>query len=208
VPKTKFYEHGQVTSSLRERFVAEVHRITWAYKLAEETVRLLGSTSIPEIQVFEVEAKGGNVSDHVLGAIDKAVKTPIIFEVYRHGGELDVVRMVARQKSAGSLSPKAGAYFTTAWYSAACERIPLPPAINLTNLYVELLAPLLPLRPKVGEEPGALAIRVDAARKLAHEIAALERKLRTEPQLNRKLELRRMLTTTQVSLAQLTNPTT
>jgi hypothetical protein len=208
VPKTKFYEHGKVTSSLRERFVAEIHRITWAYKLADESIRLPGSRSLPEIQVFEIEAKGDDVSEHVLGAIDKAVKTPIIFEVYRHSGESGAVRMVAGQRSAGSIPPKSGAYFTTAWHPAACDRIPLPLAITLTNLYVELLAPLLPVDPRAGEDPGALANRVDAARKLERDIAAIEQRLRVEPQFNRKVELRRTLGTAQASLAQLTSPNT
>ena len=40
-------------------------------------------------------------------------------------------------------------------------------------------------------------------RKLEREISALERKLRTEPQLNRKLELRRELKNRQAALADL-----
>ena len=39
-----------------------------------------------------------------------------------------------------------------------------------------------------------------AVRKLEREIATLERKLRTEPQLNRKVELRRKLQTQQHEL--------
>ena len=38
-----------------------------------------------------------------------------------------------------------------------------------------------------------VAARLEAVRKLEREVAALERKLRTEPQLNRKVELRRAL---------------
>ena len=40
IPKAKFYEHGSVPASVRARFVAEVDRITWAYKLAESTINL------------------------------------------------------------------------------------------------------------------------------------------------------------------------
>jgi hypothetical protein len=42
-----------------------------------------------------------------------------------------------------------------------------------------------------------VADRLAAVRKLEREVAALERKLRTEPQLNRKVELRRTLKTKQ-----------
>ena len=40
VPKTKFYEHGNVRTAMREKFVDDVQRITWAYKLADDTIRL------------------------------------------------------------------------------------------------------------------------------------------------------------------------
>lgn len=199
VPKSKFYERGKVTTGARGRFVAEVQRITWGYKLAESTINLAGSTAVPEIQVFEIDAKGDDVSDVVLAAIDKAVKTPIIFEVIREGE----VRMAAAHKDRG----KPGAFFTTAWQPATADRVPLPAAINLPSLYTALLAPLLPVTVEPGEEATTLVARVETAQKLGREIAALERRIRTEPQLNRKVELRRTLKTKQATLAGLTSPT-
>jgi hypothetical protein len=199
VPKTKFYEHAKVNTALRERFVAEVQRVTWAYKLAESTVNLPGSAAVPEIQVFEIEAKGNDVSDEVLTAIDKAVKTPIIFELSRSGE----VRLAAAHKA----TARPGAYFTTPWLPAESDRAPLPTAINIPNLYSALLTPLVPVAAQAGEDVGAIADRVEAARKLKREIAALERKLRNEPQLNRKVELRRTLKTKQATLAGMTSTT-
>ena len=199
VPKTKFYEHGKVSTALRERFVAEVQRITWAYKLAENTINLPGSAAVPEIQVFEIEAKGNDVSDVVLASIDKAVKTPIIFELSRSGE----VRLAAAHKA----TARPGAYFTTPWLPAESDRAPLPTVINIPSLYAALLAPLVPVAAQAGEDVAAIAERVEAARKLEREIAALERKLRHEPQLNRKVELRRTLTTKQATLAGLTSTT-
>ena len=83
MPKTKFYEHASLGSTVKDRFVSDVRRITWAYKLAESTINLPGSAEVPEIQVFEIEAKGDDVAEGVLAAIDKAVRTPIIFEISR-----------------------------------------------------------------------------------------------------------------------------
>lgn len=199
VPKTKFYEHGKVNAALRERFVAEVQRITWAYKLAESTINLPGSTAVPELQVFEIEAKGDDVSDVVLAAIDKAVKTPIIFELFRSGE----VRLAAAHKA----TARPGAYFNTPWLPAESDRAPLPPAINIPSLYSALLTPLVPVAAQAGEDVAAIAERVEAARRLEREIAVLERKLRNEPQLNRKVELRRTLRTKQATLAGLASTT-
>ncbi len=199
VPKTKFYEHGNVRTALREKFVEDIQRITWAYKLAESTIRLKGTDAVPEIQVFSVETKGSDVGDDVLTAIDKSVHFPILFEV--SGG--DEVRMVAAHKTLGGATPKVGAYFTTAWLPLDVARTPLPTAIDLPVLYEALLASLLPVATRRGESVSDAAERMERAKKLEREIAALERKLRTEPQFNRKVELRRELKDRQATLTAL-----
>jgi len=205
VPKNKFYEHGQVTTAERERFVAEVQRVTWAYKLAETTLNLAGTTAVPEIQVFQIDAKGEDVSDAVLTAIDKAVRTPIIFEISHGDADARRTRMVAAYKQQGATTSKLGAYFTTGWHPADAERRPLPTAINLPSLYAALLEPLLPVAARAGEQLSEVTARLEAVRKLEREITALGRKIRGEPQLNRKVELRRILRTKQANLADLTS---
>jgi hypothetical protein len=197
VPKEKFYEHGIVTIAVREKFVTEVQRITWAYKLAEATVNLPGSPAVPEVQVFQIDAKMNDVSEPVLTAIDKAIPFPIVFEIARGDGANRSVRMVAAHKQLGVSAPKFGDYYSTGWQPANAERQPLPTAITLPTLYTALLGPLIPVTVRPGEEMSELAARLQTVRKLEREITALERKLRTEPQLNRKVELRRTLKTKQ-----------
>lgn len=207
VPKSKFYEHGQVTTSVRERFVAEVQRITWAYKLAESTINLPGTTAVPEIQVFHVDAKGDDVSEAVLTAVDKAVKTPIVFEINRGEGTSRRTQMVASHKLLGTGAPKIGAYYGTAWRPDNAERQPLPTAINLAGLYTALLEPLTHVTARAGEEVSEVVARLETVRSLEREIGALERKIRNEPQLNRKVALRRTLKAKQATLVDLTSPT-
>lgn len=199
VPKTKFYAHGNIRAALREKFVDDVQKITWAYKLADATIRLKGSTAVPEIQVFSIETKGGDVGDDVLAAIDRSVHFPILFEVTRG----DAIRMAAAQKSLGGATPKVGAYYSTDWLPTDTPRAPLPAAIDLPTLYEALLASLLPVAARRGETVSEVTARMERAKKLEREIAALERKLRTEPQLNRKVELRRELKDRQAALAAL-----
>ncbi|WP_213575676.1 DUF4391 domain-containing protein [Rhodococcus sp. USK13] len=202
VPKEKFYEHGTVPTTVREKFVAEVQRITWAYKLAENTINLSGSIAVPEIQVFQLEAKGNDVSEPVLTAIDKAIPFPIIFEISRGAGDSRSVRMVAVHKQLGAGAPKLGAYYSTGWQSADAERQTLPASITLSALYTALLTPLTPVELRPGEDMSEVAARLQTVRTLEREIASLERKIRTEPQLNRKIELRRALKTKQSELEQ------
>ena len=202
VPKEKFYKYGNVSTAVREKFVAEVQRITWAYKLAESTINLPGSTSVPEIQVFHIDTKTGDVADQVLSAIDKAIQYPIIFEITRANGGESQIRMVAAHKQLGSGSPKVSAYYSTGWLPADAERQSLPTAIGLPALYAAILEPLTPVTVRPDEEMAEVADRLATVLKLEREIIALERKLRTEPQLNRKIELRRTLKTKQLELEQ------
>lgn len=202
VSKEKFYERGTVTSAIKESFVAEVQQITWAYKLAEATINLPGDPAVPEVQVFQVDAKNNDVHEPALTAIDKAIPFPIIFEITRGDGENRSVRMVAAHKQLGAGAPKISAYYSTGWQPTDTERQPLPTAITLATLYAALLDPLTPVSSRPGEAVSGLAARLQAAEKLEREIAALERKLRTEPQFNRKIELRRSLKTKQLELEQ------
>ncbi|MBY6313537.1 MULTISPECIES: DUF4391 domain-containing protein [Nocardiaceae] len=200
ISKEKFYQHGTIPAAVREKIVAEVRRITWAYKLAEATVNLPGSDVVPEIQVFRIDAKDTDVSEPVLTAIDKAIPFPIVFEISRGQGEAERIRMVAAHKQLGSDAPRLSAYYSTGWQPADTERRPLPTVITLPALYTALLEPLTPVAVRPGEDVSEVAAKLDAARMLEREIAALERKLRTEPQFNRKIELRRTLKTKQAEL--------
>lgn len=201
VPKDKFYEHGTVSTAVREKFINEVQRITWAYKLAETTINLPGTSAVPEIQVFTIDAKTDYVSEGVLGAIDKAIPFPIIFEIARHR-EQPEVRIAAAHKQLGAGTPKLSAYYSTGWQPEDTTRQALPTAITLPALYAALLQPLTPITARPGEEMSDVADRLATVRKLEREVASLERKLRTEPQLNRKVELRRALKTKQHELEQ------
>ena len=167
------------------------------YKLAETTINLAGSDGVPEIQVFQIDAKGNDVSELVLTAIDKAIPFPIIFEIIRDEGS---VRMVAALKQLGVGAPTLSTYFSTGWQPAGDDRQSLPIAITLPSLYTALLDPLIPVSTRPGEEMTEVATRLQSVGKLERDIAALERKLRTEPQLNRKVELRRTLKKKQAEL--------
>lgn len=202
VPKEKFYERGTVSTAVREKFINEVQRITWAYKLAEATINLPGTSAVPEIQVFTIDAKTDDVSEGVLGPIDRAIPFPIIFEIARHRADQPETRTVAAHKQLGVGTPKLSAYYSTGWQPGGTGRQAMPTAITLPALYAALLQPLTPITARPGEEMSDVADRLATVRKLEREVASLERKLRTEPQLNRKVELRRTLKTKQHELEQ------
>jgi hypothetical protein len=202
VPKEKLYEHGSATSAVRKMFVTEVQHITWAYKLAANTINLASTAEVPEIQVFRIEAKDFDVSESVMAVMDRAIPFPIIFEV-ANGMKADQrVRMVAAYKQLGTGSPKLSPYYSTNWQSTGTDRQPLPVAVTLPALLAALLEPLTPLIPRPGEIMSETVDRLQTVRNLEREIEALERKMRNEPQFNRKIELHRTLTQKQAQLQQ------
>lgn len=202
VPKEKFYEHASVNTALREKFITEVDRVIWTYDLAQVTINLAGTDEVPDIAIFQIDAKGSHVSEPVLSTIDKSIPRPIIFEVNRDASQGRETRMVAAHKKLGAGAPKISQYFTTGWQPAETERQPLPTAITLPALYTALLEPLANVEARPGEGMSEVADRLKTVSKLEREIKTLERKLRTEKQFNRKVELRRTLKTKQAQLEQ------
>ena len=193
IPKEKIYAYGNLNSSIRKKFITEVQKIIWAYKLAEATINLPGSPDVPEVQVFQVGAKASDVSDAVLSAIDRAIPFPIVFELSREIGDIREVRMVVASKQIEANRVKLGGYYTTNWLSEDYSRSELPLAVTLPGLYVALLEPLTPLTMRPGENLKQVTARIQTVRKLEREIYVLEHKLHSEPQFNRKVELLRTL---------------
>ena len=205
--KERLYKEGAVSASVRRRFVEEVQHVRWAYKLGEESLHLRGSDDVPEVQVFHVELKGEDLSDSVLASIDKAVPSPIIFELHRTRAGRHEVQPVAARKRPGQKGAKVGDYVRGEWTVELPDRDPLPPAIDLSGLYTQLMLTLLPITERRGEGLHAALDRAATARKLQREIDALEKRVQREPQFNRKVELRRELRTRKAELDALLSPT-
>ena len=84
VAKSKFYERAQLSSRLQKEFAENIRRITWKYKLAEDTVGIAKTEKVTEIQIFELELKAQEIPQKVLKVIDKAIPYQILYKfVYR-----------------------------------------------------------------------------------------------------------------------------
>jgi hypothetical protein len=205
IAKERLYAEASAGAALKQRFVDEVQRVRWAYKLGKESLRLAPGETVTEIQVFVVDLKGPSLDNSVLAAIDKAIPSQIVFELRREDGLWTEQAMTAAYKRAGGKT-KGTDYFRTGWVPADQPRIPLPPAIDMDGLYSQLLGRLLPHPIRPVENLSDALDRMGRIRGLTREIAALEKKLRTEPQLNRKIELRRQIKERAAVLTELTDP--
>lgn len=194
VAKAKIYAHAKPTAALRALFVDQVESITWAYKLAPETINLPAKPDVPEIEVFEIALKLPDVNHSVLRCIDKAIPFPILF-VLRYDGHSQPVAAYKRPSDAASGQWVVGDYHAAPWQKDGVVRPGLPVALDLQGLYEQLLRQhfAVPARPSESlrdqlDRLSLLSVKQTAA-------AKLETRLAQEKQFNRKVEINAQLRT-------------
>jgi len=202
VPKSKIYEHADAKAALKDRFVAEVDQINWAYKLAPETLRLDAAKHVTEIQVFVIRLRDGRISEDVLRAIDRAIPFPLIFEL-THNDKRRTVAAFKRPNEADKSKWVISDYFWSDWAGEGAERLALPVSLNLAALYDKLITALMPVSAKEDEDVQARVDRVAAVRAKEHEVAKIQAKLAKEKQFNRKVEINKALRIAKQELTQL-----
>ena len=207
LPKNKIYEHGSVSSAVRQLFVRQVEQIVWQHKLAPETVNLKASKAVPEIQIFSITLKGDELKPEVLRCIDLAIPFPIIFEL-RFDGKVKPVAAFKRPSEADASKWVISEYFDGDWAPGDTPRKPLPMVFDLETLYGHLLVPLMPYPARPGED---LQKRVDRMERICLKQRELERcevRLRKEKQFNRKVEINAELRDLKQELERLTTEIT
>ena len=205
LPKNKIYEHGSVSSTVRQLFVRQVEQIVWQHKLAPETVNLKASKAVPEIQIFSIALKGDELKPEVLRCIDLAIPFPIIFEL-RFDEKVKPVAAYKRPSEADASRWVISEYFDGDWAATDTPRKPLPMVFDLEALYGHLMMPLMPYPARPGE---GLQTRVERMERICLKQRELERcevRLRKEKQFNRKVAINAELRDLKQELENLTHP--
>lgn len=188
LPKNKIYEHASPSTAVKNLFVRQVEQITWQFKLAPETVNLKGTPSVPEIQIFSITLKTGELKYDVLQCIDRAIPFPILFEL-RYEGKTQAVAAFKRLSDVDKSKWVVSDYFESAWLQSETPRTALPVVFDLEALYARLLAPLLPFPARPGEGLQACVERMEQIRFRQRELDKCEARLRKEKQFNRKVAI-------------------
>ena len=192
LPKTKLYEHTNLTRSMRNKLVSQIEKIVWQYKLAPETINLPSKKNAPEIEVFTITLKTRDIRIEVLRAIDNAIPLPIIYELI-FDGRIKVAAAFKRPSEADSLKWVTDIYFESDWQKIDAKRKPLPVALDVAGLYEQILRELMPVQPRPGENIADQVQRVGMIRGKQTEAAKLDARLRKEKQFNRKVEINEQL---------------
>ncbi len=194
VAKAKIYAHAKPSAALRALFVEQIESITWAYKLAPESINLPAKPEVPEIEVFEIALKLPDVSHSVLRCIDKAIPFPILF-VLRQDGKSRPIAAYKRPSNAVGGQWVLGDYHAAPWQPDDLPCHGLPVALDLQGLYEQLLRQHLAVPARAGE---TLRDQLDRLTQLQAKQAAaakLETQLAQEKQFNRKVEINSQLRT-------------
>ena len=192
IPKSRIYQHATASSKVKNLFVQQVERITWAYKLSPATINLPASDSVQEIQVFTIILRTGELSQDVLHTIDKAIPSPILFEL-KYGGKTRYAASYKRPSEADRSKWVISSYFQSGWMKDNGPASELPVVLSMGALYQSLLASMSPLPFRKGEKLDSLVSRVDLLRIKEREADKLESRMNKEKQFNRRVELNRSL---------------
>lgn len=79
IPKNKFFSKAILNTKLKDDFTSEIQKITWKYKLSEDTLWIIKTSKVEEIQIFELELKQQSIPQSVLKVIDKLIPYPILY---------------------------------------------------------------------------------------------------------------------------------
>lgn len=205
IPKTRIYDGAAASTALRDRFVREVDQITWAHKLAPETLNLPATPAVPEIQVFRVTLKGDALHDDILRAIDRAIPFPLMFELVA-GDRIQPAAAYKRPSEAERGKWVLSDPLRGEWTKRDAPRAPLPVAVNMGALYERMLSALMPVAPVPGEDVESRLARLAAIRAKEREIAQLQSRLKRESQFNIKVTLHGQLAEAQAAFDHMKDP--
>lgn len=81
VAKKKFYEHTNMSETIKSSFVNDIEKITWDYKLAPDTLNLSKTDNVIEIEIFTINLSSRNIPNSVLKVINKSIPYKILFNL-------------------------------------------------------------------------------------------------------------------------------
>ena len=206
IPKSKLYENASVNTKLKDKFVNQIDKIIWQYKLAPNTLNLDATDKVPEIQIFNVFLKTKEVDQALLEVIDKAIPLPIIFQIHK-GNKVKIKAAYKRPSESANNKWVIESYFESEWLDKDVAKQPMPQALDLGKLYEQLLKSLMPVEVTSSKTTQTLDEQVgiiNQINSLQKELDKLNSKYKKEKQRNRQFEINKQIKLKQKELNHLT----
>lgn len=171
IPKKVFYEKVGVSSNVKEEFINSVDRITWLYKLSEDTIGLTKTDEIEEIQIFQIDVKEKKIPFNVIKTITKGVQYKVLFLI--------------KYQDDYCYSIKVEDIYNSEWNDNIEFNFN---AINLKIVYENIVKKII--KEDTNENSFSEIIENNKYKnKLEKKISKLQQKIKSEKQFNRKVEL-------------------
>ncbi len=182
IAKSKFYEKVALNSKLQKEFTDNIQRITWKYKLAEETIGISKTDTVTEIQIFEISLKEQVIPKNVLKIIDKTIPYQILYRFVH----IESIAYGITLKE----NTKAENYYFSDWNEALAFDFS---GISLEKVYQKLIK--IFIRSEAGNKSDfkELIATDNRIKTLENEIKLLGSKINKEKQFNRKVEKNKIL---------------
>ena len=206
IPKSKLYENASANTKLKDKFVNQIEKIVWQYKLAPNTLNLDATNKVPEIQVFDIFLKTKEVDQTLLEVIDKAIPLPIIFQIHK-GNKVKIKAAYKRPSESANNKWVIESYFESEWLDKDVVKQPMPQALDLGKLYEQLLKSLMPvdvISSKTTQTIDQQVDKINNINSLQKELDKLNSKYKKEKQCNRQFEINKEIKLKQKELNHLT----
>ena len=195
IPKSKLYENASANTKLKDKFVNQIEKIVWQYKLAPNTLNLDATNKVPEIQVFDIFLKTKEVDQALLEVIDKAIPLPIIFQIHK-GNKVKIKAAYKRPSESANNKWVIESYFESEWLDKDVAKQPMPQVLDLGKLYEQILKSLMPVEitsskttQTIDEQVGI----INQINSLQKELDKLNSKYKKEKQRNRQFEINKQI---------------
>lgn len=189
IPKQKFYENMDISPALKKIFVEQVRIIYWKNKIAASTTNLAAGTDVTELEVFEVRLNSPALDDSLLRQIDKEIPYHILFILEYEGKYKAVIGY--KEESGGNAAFKVNRYYSTEWMEE--DALPLKlEGLSVDSVYenfVRQIAGDALVASTSGETLKESVDRDEKRQALQTQITKLQKKIKSEKQLNKQMEL-------------------
>ncbi len=182
VAKNRFYERSALSSKVRKDFVDKIQKIVWKYKLSEDTIGISKTDNVIEIQIFDIILKEKVIPENVLKIIDKAIPYQIL---YRFISDKDVAYGITLKENT-----RVENYYFSNWNEELSFDFT---GINLEKVYQKLVKAFIKNK---NMDPASFdeIIKQDTKIKtLEKEILQFKKRISSEKQFNRKVDLNKIL---------------
>lgn len=190
IPKAKFYENINITTSIKRLFVDQIKNIYWRNKIASTTTNLSTGKYVTEIEVFEVNLNSPQVDIDLLKCIDSVIPYHILY-ILECNGKYQAWIGYKETTDIEKQRSKVDRYYHTNWFEET-ELVVRLEGLNLDDVYENLVRQIAGDKLQSDSSTESLKQSVERDKEietLQKQISILQNKIRKEKQLNKQIEI-------------------